>query len=282
MRLSIDLDSIIKKFGVFESLKLVKEAGFDAVDMPCYMEDIFLGENYIEHAQKVREYLDDLGLSCIQVHSPLGLKYETKFVESDPKYLATIKAIECASILGAKYIVVHAIGVPDNVDVYEHNRIFYNSLIPYCKKFNIKIGVENLAVYKGSGNPWGERLGLPDNFSKFIKSLDKRYFGGCVDLGHAALTYGLAEDFIRDTDEGVIDLLHVQECDFVRDLHTIPFSGGFNWVGILKNLKDKGYNGDFSFEIFKYLSWFPNELIPEALRLAEKIGRYLIKQFENV
>ena len=281
MRLSIDLETLVKRFGVLNALKLVKQAGFDGVDMPCYMQE-FLGDNYVKFAKEVRSHLDELGLVCIQAHAPLGLTFETKFNESDPKFLSTVRAMESASIMGSKYIVVHAIGVPESEDVYEYNRNFYNSLIPYCRKFDIKVGVENLAVYNGFGNPWGERLGLPDKFSGFVKSLDERYFGGCIDLGHAALTYTSPLDFVRDTDGCVINLLHVQESDLTRDNHTIPFTGGYKWLEIVKALKEKGYAGDFSFEIFKYLHWFPDELIPEALRLAEKIGRYLINQFEKI
>ena len=50
MRLSIDLETLVKRFGVLNALKLVKQAGFDGVDMPCYMQE-FLGDNYVKFAK---------------------------------------------------------------------------------------------------------------------------------------------------------------------------------------------------------------------------------------
>lgn len=290
MNLSIEIKNLSERFGDVEAIRLIKQAGFDGIDMTfpkpsnnCELEDdLYYGRNYLEYAYKLKAELDKLGLSCVQAHAPLGFAFEDSFTEDNDRYRCIIRSLEITGILGAKYIVVHAIGVPEGVDLFEYNKQFYNSFIPYCEKFNVKIGIENLPVYNGKGKPWGERLGLPEKLSSFVKDLDQKYFVACVDLGHAALIYGLAEDFIRDMDGSVIKMLHVQECDFVRDLHTIPYSGGFNWNGILKELKNKGYNGDFSFEIFKYLSWFPDKLIPDALILAEKIGRYLIDLYENL
>lgn len=290
MKLSIDTNNLSERFGDLKAFKMIKEAGFDGIDMTfpkisCgqKIEDsLYYNNDYLNYAKALRIELDRLGLNCIQAHAPVCFKYGDEFLEANDNYRLIVRSIEFASLLGAKHIVVHAIGVPDGIDLIEYNRLFYTSFIPYCERCNIKIGIENLPIYNGKGKPWGERLGLPDKLSSFVKSLDQRYFVACIDLGHAALTYGLAEDFIRDMDGSVIKMLHVQECDFIRDSHTIPYSGGYNWNAILRELKNKGYDGDFSFEIFKYLFWFPDELVMDALRLAEKIGRYLINQFVNL
>lgn len=290
MKLSLETNNLSERFGDLKAFELIKEAGFDSIDMSypkfngktSIKDSPYYGSDYLEYAYKLRAKLDSLGLTCVQAHAPVVFRYGDSFSKESESYRQILCSLESASILGAKYIVVHAIGVPEGVNLAEYNREYYHSFIPYCEKFNIKIGVENLPVYNGFGQPWGERFGLPDNLSAFVKSLNQDYFVACIDLGHAALTYELAEKFIADTEGSIIKLLHVQECDFVRDSHTLPFLGGFNWKAILKNLKNKGYDGDLSFEIFKYFYYFPDELIPEALRLAGKTGRYLIDLYQKL
>ena len=119
--------------------------------------------------------------------------------------------------------------------------------------------------------------------SELVNLLDEKYFVACIDLGHAALNYGTAEDFIRDMNVGDrIKMLHVQECDFVKDSHNFPYSGGYKWDVILKNLKEKGYEGDFSFEIFKVFEFLPDELVLDGLTFTEKIGRFLISKYDRI
>ena len=46
-------------------------------------------------------------------------------------------------------------------------------------------------------------------------------------------------------------------------------------------LKKIGYDGELTFEILNYFRNIPKELIPEALRFAERTGRHLISVFEG-
>ena len=50
---------------------------------------------------------------------------------------------------------------------------------------------------------------------------------------------------------------------------------------VIPALKKIGYDGEFTFEVLNYFRTIPRELIPEALRYAEKTGRYLIEEFER-
>ena len=289
MKLSIETLSICNKFGDIKAFQLIKQAGYDAIDMTYtkptadnFEDDLRWGENYVEYAKTLRAELDRLNLECVQAHAPIVIKYEDELNENNQNYKKVVRCIHSASILGAKYIVVHAVGVPDGVDLLEYNLKLYNSFIPYLEKYGIKMGVENLCVYLGVGK-WGSRFGRPEELSELVNLLDEKYFVACIDLGHAALNYGTAEDFIRDMNVGDrIKMLHVQESDFVRDSHNFPYSGGYKWDEILKNLKEKGYKGDFSFEIFKVFEFLPNELVLDALIFTEKIGRFLIDKFSNL
>ena len=286
MKLSIDNGMLLARFDVFESSVMIKEAGFDCVDMTYYtssLESPLLNDEYRGYAQKLRAHFDDLGLECNQAHAPFTFKYGDKMTIEDINYRAIVRSMESASILGAKVIVVHSVGHRDNGEILfdrEYNIGYYRSFIPYCEKFGIRIAVENLFEYAENGGFIG-RLGSPEELSEFIKELDSPYFCACVDTGHASLTGYKPEDFISSMSADVLKVLHVHDGDYKGDRHTLPYLSGFNWQGIMSSLKNIGYDGELTFEILNYFGKFPIELIPEALCLAEKTGRYLISLFEE-
>ena len=286
MKLSIDNGMLLSRFGDFESLRMIREAGFDCVDMTYYTSPIdspLLNDEYRERAFKLRECLDELRLECNQAHAPFFFKYGDNFDLEDAHYRAIVHSMESASILGARIIVVHSVGHRVNGEILfdrEYNIEYYKSFIPYCEKFGIRIAVENLFEYAENGGFVG-RLGSPEELSRFINDLDYPYFCACVDTGHASLTGYKPENFIAGMSADVLKVLHVHDGDYNGDRHTLPYLSGFNWQEIMSSLKNIGYDGELTFEILNYFGKFHIALIPEALRLAEKTGRYLISLFEE-
>ncbi len=82
-------------------------------------------------------------------------------------------------------------------------------------------------------------------------------------------------------EKGLVKVLHLHDTDYMADRHTVPFLGNLNWSEIISALKRVEYDGDFSFEILTYLRHFPKELMPDALKFAHSVGRYLISEFEK-
>lgn len=287
MKLSLESYVLREKFGDLEGLRLIKDTGFDCVDMSYYWtadDSPLLGEGYCEYARGLRKHLDAMGLACNQAHAPFDLRYGEAFDCENPHYRAIVRAIESASILGAKAIIVHLIGHHADGRILfdrEYNLNFYKSLQPFCEKFGICVAVENLFAYDKKRSCHKGLLGTPTELCDFIRDLNSPCFVGCVDVGHAALTGNEPEDFLRGMDGALLQAVHVQDGDFLADRHVLPFLGSFRWSEIMKALKEKRYEGELTFEIFKYLSGFPKALIPEALRLAERCGRYLISEFDR-
>ena len=118
------------------------------------------------------------------------------------------------------------------------------------------------------------------NISRFIEKLDSPWFTACIDVGHASLVGWEPEDFIRGMKKGVTQALHIQDNDYLGDRHMLPFTANLKWHNIMSALKDIEYDGELNFEIQKFASRFPNELIPDVMKFEEKVGRYLISVFE--
>lgn len=283
MKLSLESHVIAKKIGEFEGCRMIKEAGFDCVDMSYYWlaeDSMLLSDGYREYAIKLKEYLDTIGLECNQAHAPFDVKYGEDFSVLSPHYLSVIRSLESASILGAKTIVVHSI---ENGLLFdrEYNLNYYKSLEPFCEKFKIRIAVENLYISDKKRQRYDGNFKSPIDFCNFIRELDSPWFVGCVDLGHAAMTAGEPEDYILNMDSNLLQALHVQDGNYRVDSHTIPYLGQFDWNKIMQSLKKINYNGDLTFEIFGFLGHFPKNIIPSGLSFAEKIGRHLISVYEE-
>lgn len=284
MNISVELYTMVERFGVFKGIEMAKETGFDAIDFSYYyhMEnEEVLGDGYIEYAKKVREHLDKVGIACNQAHAPFAFKYGMEKSESEEKYLNIVRSLESAAILGAKNIVVHSVNVPEDVDFEEYNVEYYKSLVPYCEKFGICIAVENLFGKDAKRKCIVGKLGTPAELSRIIEKINSPWIVACVDVGHAALTGNEPEKFIEGVTPGVIKALHVQDNDYLDDRHIIPYTGDLNWEAIMCSLKKVGYDGDLTFEIIKYLRKFPDELLPDALKFAVSIGKHLVSIYDK-
>lgn len=284
MKLSMELYTLSSRFGDCEAIKMVKSAGFDAIDYSYYWKnerEEILGDSYKEYAKKIKGFLDEADIECNQAHAPFSLEYGNLFDVSDKKYLWLLHSLESAAILGAKNIIVHSISVPQGVDFEEYNVAFYKSFLPYCQKFGIHVAVENLFEYDSKRKHLVGKLGTPEELNRIVKKIDSPWIVACIDIGHASLTGYEPEEFIENMDPHVLKSLHVQDNDYISDRHILPYMGDLNWEAIMRALKSVGYRGELTFEIFHYLERFPDKLLPDALKLAASVGKYLISLYEQ-
>ena len=284
MKLSVGIYRIAKSVGDHKAIDLIKQAGFDAIDYSYFYDnecDEILGENYKEYAKDIKNHFDLVGISCNQAHAPLSFKYGMTMDSSEPTYFNIARSIESAAILGAKYIVVHSITVPDDIDFEEYNIEYYKSFIPYCEAFNIHVAVENLYKTDTKRNKKIGKIGSPKELNSIIKKIDSPWIVACVDVGHAALTGYEPEEFISRVDKNALKCLHVHDNDYLKDNHTLPYLGKFDWDALMTSLKNSGYTGDLTFEIVGFLPKLPKELIPDALKILASIGKHLISIYEN-
>ena len=288
MKLAIESYVPVRSFGENDGLKMIKDAGFDCVDYSYYAfktDSDALGEGYVEYAKNVRAHLDEIGLECSQAHAPYIMNCDSSFDIENANFLATVHSIESAAILGAKSIIVHSIAIPKDrkeISFWEFNQSYYKSLIPFAEKAGICIAVENLYNYDDKRKCYAGRLGTPREMNEFVKELDSPWIVVCVDVGHASITGYEPEDYIAGVDSSVLKAIHIHDGDYQGDRHTLPYLGRFHWDDVLAALKNKGYEGNLNFEVVSYLNKLPPELIPDALNLAAKTGKYMINRFNSL
>jgi sugar phosphate isomerase/epimerase len=295
MLLSISTSPANEYLNYKEAIRIIYEAGFDAFDLSlCEMtrhceevnpDNIFNGDDYIEQARALRRFADELGIVCNQAHAPFHSS--TGNPETDKiLYDLIVRSMEIASIVGAKIIVVHPkqhLLYGDNKEeLFKMNVEFYNSLIPYCEKYNIKVAVENM--FQGnsaSGTIVDSTCASVWEFNKYLDTIDSEWIVGCLDLGHVSLVRSDVSGFIRNMGNKRLQALHVHDTDFKSDGHTIPFCEKMDYEDIAKTLGEIDYKGDFTYEVNKFFFHKPIELLPAAHKYACEVGRYLIAKVEK-
>lgn len=284
MELSVETCSLRNKYNDITALKLIKQAGFDAFDYSfywCNSNNDMLGTDYLQKAQEIKELSQNLGLECKLAHAPVSFKYSNKNNISDPEFLKIVRSIEFASVIGSKNIVVHAItrDLPNHINLYQYNHNFYQSLIPYANRFNVNILVENLFNINGNKNI--PVLSEPGELTNFIKSLNSGRVKICLDIGHLAVTGLEPADVIKGLNNNLLAALHMHDNYGITDQHLLPYMGKIDWDSVANALKTIEYKGDITLELTGYLPKISDDLIPPALKLAEQIGRTIIKKIKN-
>ena len=266
-----------------QALRMIRAAGFDCVDYSFHnLQDpqMLSGPHYLDHARRVRALLDTLGLRCTQAHAPFDFRFGGKMSPEQPEWNAVVRSMEFARILGARHIVVHSVLTPAQVDLVKYNVCYFKSFEEYCARFDIRIAFENIFDYDRTHRCMG-RFETPALVREFLEQLDSTCFVACLDMGHAAISGVMPEDFIRGMTPEPRCMLHVQDTDYLDDRHQLPYMGLQNWDASCRALAEIGYSGDFTFEIPGYFRRMPAPLAAPALEMAASVGRYLIEQIER-
>lgn len=280
--------TLCQKIGPEKNIDLIKQAGFTAYDMllfgDYYINPEFMGDDYRERAYKIKEFADNIGIPCNQAHAPYGNNRGDATPDTD-LFKLTVRAMEVASILGAKGIVVHPMQFlfyPYYIkELKEINYRFYSDLLPYAEKFGITIYTENMwneqAVNKHiipSTCAWAEE------FCEYIDMMKSPYMKGCLDIGHCLLTGENLERIITMMGADRLAALHIHDVSPVDDCHTLPYTRAVNFEEMLGALKAIGYKGDITFESGNFEGRFPEELYLSALRLTADVGHYFKSRLE--
>ena len=162
---------------------------------------------------------------------------------------------------------------------------FYRRLLPYCKEYGVKVGIENLFqrdqlrkyIVKSVCNSSDEMI-------RYIDTLDSEYMVGCLDLGHVGLPVrdDEAQDFIRALGKDRLKALHVHDNDYQNDQHILPYLGKLKWAEITQALADIGYEGNMTYEITSALiNNADDSFTPLAAKFMADVGHHLISEIER-
>jgi len=290
MKLVTTTDALEQRFGLKKAIKMIKDFGFDGYDcslfesmkpqkpLSSYVAYPTNEPIHISYAKEIRAYADKIGIPCLQTHAPFP-SFRKDFTPEEDIELQK-RAIDISAILGAEVVVIH----PDCFETIDFNfDNLYSILIPYAKERGIKIATENMFKrHPDTKEIIPATCGTPDEFAAYIDRGNDEFFTACLDIGHTELTNTAgALAFIKALGHDRIGALHVHDNDKIHDKHVFPFTGILDWDSICRALAEIKYKGNFTFEADATLYSYPDALLPQAFKLLEKTGRYLISKIEK-
>lgn len=290
-------------YGIDEAYRLIKEAGFEAVDVnldhlltPTQIRSLervpaFDGtdEECLAYFKPWKDAAEKYGIDNYQAHAPFpSYLYNQDGAYNDYLIHVLEKTIMGCAYIGCHKLVVHPffLGYDQQVDAkteWETNIASYAKLIPAAKKYGVTVLLENM--FTGHrGRRYAACCSDITTACRYIDTLNEmageECFGFCLDTGHLLLL-GL------DVKNAMLELgsrikaFHVHDNDGLDDLHLAPYMGRLDWNRFVEGLREIGYDSTMSFEIFNVWNQVDHELCPEIMAVTAKAGQMFAKRAQG-
>lgn len=294
MRLALNIGYLTRRYTINDAAKLVANAGFTAVDYSLMdmrnPENIYHSDSWQKIAEDHGTILREHGVPVVQTHAPFQFaNFDDRATWEAFIYPAIVRSIKASAILGAKVAVVHPLHhylyAGHEEEIFQKNMEFYSSLIPVCKEYDIKVGIENMFQRDPRrGHIVSDTCSTIEEFCRYIDTLNSEYMVACLDVAHVVLPANNIEpwDMIRSLGSDRLYSLHVHDNDYQDDRHGVPFTGKIDWYQLTRALGEIDYRGDFTYEcnLEKFFGCANDEMIPHSLRYIADVGHHLVKQVE--
>lgn len=305
MKLSITNSGLIREFGEENAIRIIAEAGFDAVDLDLTKltseDDVYRQADYKNHVMKIKQLGEQLGISYNQAHAIYPPQIQNQDEYNAKMFDVLVRTVDICHELGITTVALHPFRL-EYGDEWKANIDLLQRLTPYIKGSGVKYGLENTFFYAPAsyrsitevslGRVITKNEEIPrkrftkiGSFSKelvaMLDELDRDCYCAILDTGHAKLVNEEPEDAVKILGKD-LQGLHIHEVDGYKDTHTNPYdcAGSIDWKKTLKALKDINYNGDMTFETCFFGLRYPKELIPAVYKLMEQTGRYMLSQIK--
>ncbi len=287
----------------FEQFQYFKDCGFDAVDFtlnPYFnrkgiFEDIdFVTDKQIkDHFTALKEAAHKAGVYVCQTHGTFNGHPSHFEYNMDEVYKRLCACIKATHWLGAKYIIIHPIILPNRrYDIRKKENFdraveFYRMLEPMLEKYDITCCIENMfTIDRTYRHICATILSRAEEMVDMCNVLGDRY-KICLDVGHALVTQDDPVEMVYTIGDK-LKALHTHDNDGFNDLHAFPFQRygklpqtrpmKCDWEAFMKALKDIGYTNTFSFEIN---APGPKQIHPAGLKYLSQIAKYLVNIYDN-
>ncbi len=267
---------ILYKTDLIASLQLIKEAGFDNIEVWAGMgsEGKWIHYDYRDrdYTGKLNQKIKELALRVVSLHAPFSPELDISQVEEERRDFAVSeikKAIDALEFLEGNILVFHPSTAPSHFDnltqkMYRLSQVkkSIDELLKYCQGKPIKLALENQLPHI--------LCGYSVDLLKLIWEINSRKVGICLDTSHANLSESVSE-VAKKFKDWVISL-HVSDNFGKSDEHNIPGVGNIDWQSFVQTLKLIKYEGVFMLELLEQgKRWDVHKVLQEAFKSVKQI-----------
>lgn len=289
MKLVTSTYEIAKMVGEKEALRIAAAAGFDGVDFALDTmnkdDSPWNAPDAEARAQEMREYAESLGICIAQTHAPFSFPWADEEAYQNIALPRMAHAIELSGIMGAELCVVHPLhylNYKTYKDLICRRTIeMYRYLLPYAKKANVKIALENVFQSDSNGKLVTDMYEDYNEVLAAFAELNDPQFCFCLDTAHSLLTGHPSGEIIRALGTRYLHTLHLSDNDGIRDRHNLPYHGIQDWDDVTTALHDIGYDGLVDLELIGFYRSFPSDLVESATRFSCEVGRRILREIKK-
>ena len=295
---SINLGVFLRDYSLADSLKMIRECGFDGVDFSlwyfCQGDDAPMQkDNWREFIAQARRLVDESGLTVCMAHA--HWRHEGQLAE-DFSYLLPgeifHRNIEACRMLGCDRLVFHPLQhfYPiKNIDetrekVIAANTAWFSALTGTAEKFNVQLLIENLFDYKRIQADDAPPIPMSkgEDIMETLRRVGHPLVNTCLDTGHAYIAGSDIPAMIRLYGKR-LQGVHLQD-NYGRirpvydDIHQFPGTCSIDWRAVFAALRDVGFDFPLNMELNAMLGGQPREI--QLLRYQS--GRMLLLKMAEI
>ena len=270
MKLSFSTNAFTK-FDLFQSMNAIHGIGYQGVEIMADEPHLWPMESHASRYEEIRRYAGELGLEICNLNGfmmkAVGDIHHPSWIEEDPKKRAlrrrhTEACLHAAHALGVPFVSTEPGGPVEGGDPRRAMELFANELEGPAA-LALSLGVRLLIEPEP-----GLLLPTLETTLEFLRTFAPwEGVGINFDLGHFYCEGDDPAELIRNGSEY---LSHVHLEDIAADRvhrHLIPGRGAMDFKSIFNALRDVGYEGFVTVELYPYEE--------EPVRAAEEALRFL-------
>lgn len=246
-----------KKYSLVETINVLSEIGYTGVEILCDIPHAYPKTQSDTDISKIRQLLTRLNISISNLNAftlfAIDDTYHPSWIEINASYRKlridhTIDCIKLAGKLGAKNIstepggpiVNNVLGKDKLLKIFEDG---INQVLDTAEKEKVTLLIEpepDLLIENS------------EQFDNFIKNFDSESVGLNLDIGHFFCVGEDPSEVIHKLSE-YIRHVHLEDISAERlHNHLILGEGAIDISSALKSLKDIGYDGFITVELYPY------------------------------
>lgn len=248
-------------FSIEDTIRKIAELGYSGIEILADVPHAWPALLLEERKQSIRDHLErhQLEISNINafmmnaVADPRQPYWHPGWTDPDPHYRAirrehTLRALKLAQEIGAPNITTEPGGLLTPDQTWEQAAdIFYDELMP-CVEFAEQVGVRLLI------EPEPELM--IEKFSqylRFVERIDSPAMGLNFDIGHAFCVGEDPQDWVARMAPHTRHY-HLEDIADTRvHKHLIPGQGAIDFSATLAAIRDSGYDGWLTVELYPYI-----------------------------
>jgi sugar phosphate isomerase/epimerase len=240
---------------LFEAVDKIAEMGFGGIEIMGDRPHLYPPDWEEARLRELKEKINDKGLRITNINSftlfAVGDTYLPSWIEQEEgrreiRIQHTLQSLRLAATLGCGNISVPPGGPLNGMSAQEAIKVFHEGLekvIPLAEELQVKILIE----------PEPDLL-LENTaqFRQFINEVRSPLVGINFDIGHF---FCAGEDPSESFRELLPWVGHVHIEDIAanrRHHHLIPGLGAIHFEQVLRTIRETGYQGDISLELYTY------------------------------